>query len=330
MILAGDVGGTKTILAFWSNPAEREPTALERFPSRDHASLEEIVATFVTRYRPVVTAACFGIAGPIRDGKCVATNLPWSIDGAVLRSKLGDAPTLLINDLEANAHGLVLLGPDDIRELQQGAASAQGNRAIVSAGTGLGEAGLYWDGETHRPFAAEGGHTDFSPRNELEIDLLRYMSRDHSDHVSWERIVSGPGLFNVYRFLRDTGRGDESPAVAKRIATEDPSAVVSEFGLSGQDPLSVSTLTLFMSLYGSEAGNLALKIMSTGGLYIGGGVAPKNLAKMVDGTFLEAFLAKGRMRALLKSMPVRIILNDRLALLGAAKCARELASPSHR
>lgn len=328
MILAGDVGGTKTILAYWDDPSSKEPAVVERFPSRDHQHFEDIVETFVGRHRPSVRAACFGIAGPIRNGKVVATNLPWTIDGNVVRQRVGGAPTRLINDLEANAHGIVLLDADDVCELQAGAPDAQGNRAIVSAGTGLGEAGLFWDGTTYWPFATEGGHADFAPKDDTEIDLLRYMMDRHPDHVSWERIVSGPGLRAVYEFLRDTGRGLESPAVAQRFVAEDPSAVISEHGLRGDDPLCVASLNLFIALYGAEAGNHALKIMSIGGLYIGGGVAPKNLAKMKDGTFLQAFLAKGRLRHVMVRMPVRIILNDRLALLGAARCARELLSAS--
>lgn len=328
MILAGDVGGTKTILALWTDPQQRDPEAIEIYPSRKHAAFEEIVRLFLDKHRPEVRAACFGIAGPIRDGKCTATNLPWTIDSAVLRPLLGKAATLLINDLEANAYGLTLLRPEDMVELQPGERGAAGNQAIISAGTGLGEAGLYFDGKRHRPWAAEGGHTDFSPRNEVEIELLRFLAREFTEHVSWERVVSGPGLLNVYRFLRDTGRGAESPGVAARMASGDPSAVISAEGLRGGDALSVAALSLFISLYGSEAGNLALKTMARGGLYIGGGVAPKNMAKMTDGTFLEGFLAKGRMRGLLQSMPVRIILNDKLALLGAGACARELPGAS--
>ncbi len=325
MILAGDVGGTKTILAFWENPEQRETATLERFPSRNFASLDEIVERFVANHRPRVTAACFGVAGPVRNGRCEATNLPWVVDARSLQGKIGGAPALLINDLEANAQGIPLLGSDDVCELQAGMADATGNRAILSAGTGLGEAGIYWDGETYHPFAAEGGHADFAPKNDLEVDLLRYLAASYPDHVSWERVVSGPGLYNVYRFLRDTGRGTEPPAVTKRLGEEDPSAVVSELGLSGTDVLCTAALDLFFSLYGAEAGNLALKVMATGGLYVGGGVAPKNLAKIKDGTFMEAFLAKGRMRPLLERVPVRVILNERLALLGAARCAAAVA-----
>lgn len=321
MILAGDVGGTKTILALWETPSTREPAVMERYLSRDHASLDEIVDAFLQKHRPKVDAACFGIAGPVKNGRCEATNLPWIIDTRTLAPKLGVRRASMINDLEANAHGIAVLHAADVVDLNPSAREEAGNRAIISAGTGLGEAGLHWNGTEHEPFACEGGHTDFSPKDETEIELLRFLAKEFTAHVSWERVVSGPGLFNVYRFLRDTGRGTESAAVAERLSKEDRSAVVSSLGLAGGDPLCVQALDLFVSLYGAEAGNLALKTMSTGGLYVGGGVAPKNLAKMKDGTFMKAFLAKGRMRPLLEAMPVRVILNDKTALLGAARFA---------
>jgi len=321
MILAGDVGGTKTILAVFE-AGGRAPVVEETYPSRDHASLDEILQSFLGRHRPGIEGACLGIAGPVKAGRSQATNLPWVVDAAEVGRRLGIASVSLINDLEANAWGLPALGPEDFATLQAGAPEAAGNAAVIAAGTGCGEAGLYWDGRIHRPYATEGGHTDFAPRDELEIDLLRYLLARHA-RVSVERLVAGPGLLNIYRFLRDTRRAEEPAWLAEAMAAAEGSEgrVISEKAREGQSPLCELALDVFMSLYGAEAGNLALKAMSLGGLYVGGGIAPKNLWKIQDGTFMKAFLAKGRMRPLLESMPVRVILNQRTALLGAARRA---------
>jgi glucokinase len=319
MILAGDVGGTKTILAAFQ-PGGREPAFEATYPSREHGSLHDILDTFVARYRPRLEGACLGIAGPVKDGRTRATNLPWLVDAAAVAHQLGIREAYLINDLEANAWGIPALRPEDFATLNVGAPGASGNAAIIAAGTGLGEAGLYWDGQRHHPFATEGGHTDFAPRDELESDLLRYLLARH-EHVSVERLVSGPGLANVYAFLRDTGRGEEPDWLAEAMARDDVGQVISSAAREGRSPLCVQALDVFMSLYGAEAGNLALKTMSTGGMYLGGGIAPKNLWKIQDGSFMKAFAAKGRMRPILEAMPVRVILNQRTALLGAALCA---------
>ncbi len=234
-----------------------------------------------------------------------------------------------MNDLEALGFAIDLLRPQEICELQAGAPGAQGNRAVIAAGTGLGEAGLYWDGATHRPFATEGGHADFAPQDELEIALLRYLRKGH-EHVSWERVVSGPGLVHLYRFLlewqsaregEERQERQEPPGMAERMRSDDPAAVVWHCAASGESPLCGRAVDLFLRLYGAEAGNLALKTMATGGLYIGGGIAPKILDWMRRGPFIEAFRAKGRMRPLLEAMPVRVVLNPQVALLGAARYA---------
>jgi glucokinase len=321
MILAGDIGGTNTRLALFSLERGRLQTVTAAtFRSREHASLNEIVAKFVSSQKLPVERASFGIAGPIKNGRCEATNLAWVVDGRQLAGELNIESVVLINDLEANAYGIAELESTDFVILNKGAADAQGNAAIISAGTGLGEAGLFWDGKRHRPFACEGGHTDFAPRNELEIGLLRYLLTKFS-RVSCERAVSGPGLVNIYDFLRDTGHCPELPRVAEEMRRQNPAAVISKEALDGTCPLSVQALDLFVSLYGAEAGNLALKIMSTGGLFVGGGIAPKILPKLTGPLFMEAFIAKGRMSPLLKAMPVRVILNEKTALLGAARCA---------
>lgn len=320
MILAGDVGGTNTRIAYFSRDELRKPLFLETFRSREHAGLGEIVRIFLSRREVKVSFACAGVAGPVRDGRCEATNLPWVVDAREIASSLGLDRAWVINDLEANAYGIASLGPEDFCTLSEGAPNAQGNAAVVSAGTGLGEAGIYWDGTRHHPFACEGGHTNFAPSCELEDELLRWLRKDLA-HVSWERVVSGPGLANVYRFLRDTGRGPEPPELADEMANGDPGAVISKHALAGDSPLCVQALDLFVRLYGAEAGNAALKFMSTGGVYLGGGIAPRNQAKMKDGSFMKGFLEKGRMRPLLEAMPVRILLNQYTALLGSARYA---------
>jgi glucokinase len=242
------------------------------------------------------------------------------VDSDLVARELGLKSVGLINDLEANAWGIAVLEAKDLVVLNEGAADASGNAAIISAGTGLGEAGLYWDGKQHRPFATEGGHTDFAPRSRLEMDLLEYLLKEFQ-RVSYERVVSGPGLLNIYRFLRDAGRGEEPGWLARRMRGEDPAAVISRAALDGESDLCAQALDLFVSMYGAEAGNLALKVMATGGVFLGGGIAPRIIRKLEEPAFLNAFTAKGRMKPLLQAMPVRVILNDKTALLGAARFA---------
>jgi glucokinase len=319
MILAGDIGGTKTNLAFFE-AATGPPVAAGTFSSGEHSSLGVIVRRFVTEHSLHIEQACFGIAGPIKNGRCVTTNLPWIVDAQELASELGIESVSLINDLEANAHGIDALQQQDFVVLQPGAPDVTANTAIISAGTGLGEAGLFWDGKRHCPFACEGGHTDFAPGNDLEAELLAWL-RTQWTHVSWERVLSGPGLHNIYRFLRDTGRGDEPAWLSEEMQEHDPAAAISLAALEGRSGLCEQALELFVSLYGAEAGNLALKLMATGGLFVGGGIAPKILEKMKDGTFIKAFCDKGRMKPLLEAMLVSVILNDKSALFGAARYA---------
>ena len=319
MILAGDIGGTKTRLAFFTTDGERLKSVVEEtFHSREYGGLGEIVHAFLAKHQLAPAHAAFGVAGPVINGRSETTNLPWLIDAHQLATQLGLASVALLNDLEANAYGVAALEAEDFMVLNQGAAEAKGNAAIIAAGTGLGEAGFYWDGARHYPFACEGGHADFAPRNELEAELLRYLLRQF-DHVSYERVVSGPGLYNIYQFLRDTGRGEEPSWLTEELRQHDPAATISQAALAGRSALCVQALDLFVSLYGAEAGNLALKMMAIGGLYVGGGIAPKIIQKLADSTFIQAFIAKGRMQPLLEAMPVRVILNDRAVLLGAAR-----------
>ncbi|PTL36367.1 glucokinase [Candidatus Methylomirabilis limnetica] len=318
MILAGDIGGTKTIIGLF----EETPTCLqaireETFPSQSYGSLEAVLDQFMgPGSRPPLHAACFGVAGPVIEGQSKATNLPWELDERRLAEVLRVPRVKLLNDLEAAAYGMLHLEPTDLCVLQPGL-QRKGNIAVIAAGTGLGEAILYWDGARYHPMATEGGHADFAPRSDMEIDLLRYLQRERG-RVSYERVLSGPGLFNIYRFLRDSGIAPEPEWLRTRIAENDPGAMISEIGLTGDDLLCTKALDLFCSIYGAEAGNLVLKALAIGGVYVGGGIAPKLLSKLQDGTFTNAFSDKGRFAELLQSIEVKVSLNLRTPLIGAA------------
>jgi glucokinase len=328
MILAGDVGGTKVHLALYQfDRGQLSHVRDEKFPAQEHAGLEEIVKAFlVGSDHPEVTAACFGVPGPVRGGRLKLTNLPWILDSRELSIALNIEHLFLINDLEANGYGIPELTADQIFELAAGDPAMVGNRGLVSAGTGLGEAILVWNGKLHTPMASEGGHCDFAPRNETEIDLLRYLQKALGGRVSFERVVSGIGLKNIYSFLRDEKKLEEPAWLKERMHHEDPNAVIGEVGESGENELCAHTLDIFVSAYGAEAGNTALKALSVGGMYLGGGIAPKILKKMQDGAFMKAFADKGRLSDLLVNMPVRIILESRAALVGAAAYAEARAA----
>lgn len=330
MILAGDVGGTKTNLGFFRVEGEgaslRVESVIEQtYSSRAHASLDEIALAFLAERKLTASVACFGVAGPVHHGHSQATNLPWTIDAATLTAELQVNKTLVINDLEANAWGIPQLDESDFAVLNAGAADSDGNAAVISAGTGLGEAGLYWDGLRHHAFACEGGHADFAPRNALEAGLLAFLL-DEFGHASWERVLSGPGLHNLYRYFVRVKPGQASPEVASEIAAGDPAAAIAHAAHEGRCPVCVAAMNLFVSLYGAEAGNLALKLMATGGVYLGGGIAPKNVTAVQQGEFMRSFAAKGRLRPVLEAIPVRIILSDKTAVVGAARCAALRAS----
>ena len=321
MILAGDIGGTNTRLAFFTVEENRLISVIEEtFPSRIHSGLAEIVEQFLSAHKLSPAIACFGIAGPVKNGRGETTNLPWIVDARLLINELRIPTVLLINDLEATAYGVTILEPTELAVLNTGAPDAVGNAAVIAAGTGLGEAGLYWDGQRYHPFATEGGHTDFAPRSPLELELLRFLLAKF-ERVSYERVLSGPGLVNIYQFLRETGRGDEPAWLAEELRLHDPAAVITQAALAERSALCTQALDLFVSIYGAEAGNLALKMMATGGVFIGGGIAPKILPKLMTPTFMQAFLTKGRMRPVLEATPVRVILHGQTALWGAARCA---------
>jgi len=321
MILAGDIGGTHARLAFFDATNGRLNLVNEAtYASRDYPGLEEIVSTFVRQDSGPVDAACFGVAGPVREGRAQISNLPWAVETSRLARELKVRPTFLINDLEAVAWGIGALQPSDVVTLNLGATNACGNRAVIAAGTGLGQAGLYWDGHQHQVFACEGGHTDFGPRSDLQIELLRNLAAKFG-RVSYERVLSGPGLVNIYQFLRDTGRGEEPKWLTENMRTGDPAAAISKAALEAKSSLCEEALDIFVAIYGSETGNLALKFLATGGIFITGGIAPKILPKLRSRIFLDAFLDKGRMRPLVESMPVQAIVNEATGLWGAARCA---------
>jgi glucokinase len=319
MLLAGDIGGTNTRLGLFVPDGEGIRQVTEKtYPSQDFPSLSDILRAFLGGTTAKVEQICLGIAGPVRHGRVVTSNLPWELDEKQLQADLGSGPVALLNDLEANAHGLRALRPDDLAVLNPGTPEKTGNAALISAGTGLGEAGLFWDGKRRRPCASEGGHADFAPRGTLERELAAYLAA-RFDHVSYERVLSGPGLYNIYCFLQDRGgQPDELPAVMRELGTSDASAAISQAGLSGQNVLCLQALEMFISIYAAEAGNLALKFLATYGVYLGGGIAPKILPLLRSPTFMQAFTAKGRMHALLGAIPVRVVLNEQTALLGAA------------
>ena len=325
MILAGDVGGTNARFALFEGGTKKlKALAIEVFPCRAYPSLESIVRKFLSERGKKAKLACIGVAGPIRDGRVQMTSLPWTVDARLLAAELKIKRVDLINDLEANALGIAALGPSDFAVLNKGKPDASASAALISAGTGLGEAGLHREKRGYVPIPSEGGHSDFAPRNELEIELLRFLIKDYG-RVSYERIVSGPGLFNVYRFLRDTGRAKETPELKAALDGGDAPAVISRSAMEGRDPICVQALDIFVSLYGAEAGNLALKMFATGGVFVGGGIAPRILPKLKQPAFMQSFSTKGRLSPLVRDIPVRVILNDQTALFGAALRAMEEA-----
>lgn len=323
MILAGDVGGTKTNVGFFEvRDGKLVSVAEETFLSDDFPSLEALAQKFVRNHGHSATLGCFGVAGPVYRGRCKGVNLPWIVDGPSLGRALGLKTVHVINDLESTAWSLSVLGRRDVVSLSAGIRNASGNAGVIAAGTGLGEGGLYWDGTRHHPFACEGGHTEFGPRDSVESELLAFLIERHG-HASYERILSGEGLADLYRFFRENNRRKASADVVKAIDTANGPAAVSTAALENRCPVAVMALDRFVSIYGAEAGNLALKLKATGGVFVGGGIAPKIIAKMKEPAFMEAFLDKGRMRELLMvRVPVRVIMTNRAALLGAAQFAR--------
>ena len=331
MILAGDVGGTKVHLALYNfEGGQLRWLRDQKYPAADFPSLDVAVQEFLgqdSKCKPEIVAACFGCPGPVRDGRLKLTNLPWTLDARELAKSLDIEHIFLINDLEANGYGIPELAPESISTLQTGIAGAIGHRGLIAAGTGLGEALLIWDGKSrHTPVASEGGHCDFAARTDREVALLEYLRRTLKGRVSFERVVSGLGLRNVYSFLKDEVKMDEPDWLRKRLESEDPNAVIGSCAEDGSSELCHETMQIFAAAYGAETGNIALKILATGGMYLGGGIAPKILKTLQNGAFLQAFADKGRLQPVLEAIPVRVILDDTCALLGAAAFAEARAS----
>lgn len=331
MILAGDVGGTKVHLGLYNFEGGHLKTLRdEKFASHEFTTLDAAVEQFLAAggrmNREEIVAACFGCPGPVQDGRIKLTNLSWTLDTAALERSLSIEHVFLINDLEANGYGIPELAADSILTMHQGDATAAGSRGLIAAGTGLGEAMLIWDGKRHRPIASEGGHCDFAARTEREIALLQYLQRTLGGRVSWERVVSGKGIQNIYSYLCAVEKMDEPSWLRQRMATEDPNAVIGTCADEGSSELCMETMRIFAASYGAEAGNIALKVLAMGGVYLGGGIAPKILKTLTGGGFMQAFLDKGRLSPLLETIPVRVILDDTCALLGAAAYARTRAT----
>jgi glucokinase len=322
MILAGDIGATHSRVAAFRPEGNKFPLVVEKiYDTQDYSGLADIAGNFIRSEGIPAQTACFAVAGPVRGGISKISNLSWTIDAGDLAKQLSLKTVDLINDLEAYAYGIDSLSSGDFITLHSGSEDAEGNTAVISASTGLGEAGLLWDGVRQHPFACEGGHADFAARNEIQIELLKYLLSKFKT-VSCERILSGPGIKNVYDFLRDTKRGQEPDWLREQMSSaKDPVALISQLALDKKAAICERAMSLFVSVYGAEAGNCALKFMSLGGMFVGGSIAAKNVPLMQGPEFLEAFFDKGRMRSLLEDMPVKIVLNDDAGLLGAARYA---------
>ena len=318
MILAGDVGGTSARLAVYRREAPGgAPVHRQTYPSRDFSSVENLLNHYLQDAKLDVDVACLGIAGPVVDGCVTTPNLPWRIDAKAVQAKTPIKQLRLVNDLQAYARGIESLSATDFFQINAGVPADAGNAALIAAGTGLGEAGLIWDGARRQILATEGGHADFAPANELQIELLRYLAGRFA-HVSYERVLSGPGLVNIHRFLIEQQGMDDGSAAGAIAGAADPAAAIADAALAGTSPACMTALDLFVSIYGAAAGNLALKFMARAGLYIGGGIAPKILPKLRGPRFMNAFADKGRMSGLCQSFPVKVILDTTTALRGAA------------
>ncbi|MGZ8241338.1 MAG: glucokinase [Methylobacter sp.] len=319
MILAGDIGGTKTVLSLLAKETNGSLTCIQEqsFASREYREFDDILATFLPA-GVTLDSACFGVAGPVVNQRCQTTNLPWLLDAGELKTKLGIADKVkLLNDLEAMALGMLYLPEKDLVELNPNAEIQEGNIAVIAAGTGLGEAILYWDGTKHHLMATEGGHCDFAAQNAGQDLLMVYLRKKYPDHISYERIVSGNGLGHLYDFLCEHEFAPACLAVPAVNSDIDRNAVISRLGISGEDPLCAEAVRIFVEIYGAETGNLALKALAIGGVFIGGGIASKILPAMADGKFMQAFKAKGRFLPLLDKVPVKVSLNPRTPLIGA-------------
>jgi glucokinase len=326
LLLAGDVGGTKTLLGIFAEDHRHLVLVREaRFATAQFPSLESICAEFLGAAREgEIVAACFGVPGPVIGGTARPSNIRWGISDKSMSSALGGVPVTLINDLGATAQGVIHLPESDSVVINPGASLLYGNIAVIAAGTGLGEAALLSSkGGRYQLIASEGGHSSFAPVGDEQIELLRFLEREFG-HVSWERVLSGPGLVNIYRFLRGRSSAPEPPWLSAALAAGDPAPVISEAGLSGRDGVCAHAVEMFCAIYGAEAGNVALKVLALGGVFLCGGIAPKILPGLRHGEFMRGFAGKGRMATMLKQIEVRVVTNPNTALLGAAHSARAM------
>lgn len=320
--LAGDIGGTKTLLRLFE--AGGGVLAERRFDSAAYASLNQVVAAFLSDFPYLsLAAACFGVAGPVEGGRANITNLSWQIDEASIAAEFRIPQVRLVNDFQAVAYGIEALENRDMATLQTGVPQEGGVRAVIGAGTGLGEGFMVWQGGHYEAFPSEGSHADFAPTDALQVELLRHLAA-HYGHVSYERLLSGPGLVNIFEFLCDSLGQQATAALQSAMQAGDPAAAISDCALRGEDRLAVSALDLFARIYGAEAGNLALKVLARGGVYIAGGIAPHIMGKLEDSEFLRAFADKGRFAGLLGEIPVHVVLNHKVGLLGAARMAERI------
>lgn len=328
LVLAGDIGGTKTLLQLcrFSSGGECRIIHEERYDSKAHGGLAPLLRAFMNAASSaaVPAAACFGVAGPVEGRRAGLTNLPWQIDAAEISREFGIPAVRLINDFEAIGYGIEALVPGDLVTLQEGKAGGNLNRVVIGAGTGLGVGLLVWRGDGYEVLASEGGHVDFAPQDDLQIGLWRHLSQQFG-HVSYERLLSGGGLFHIYSFLRDSGRV-ESPELRLAMQAGDPAATIAGFALRGEDPLAMLALDTFTAIYGAQAGNLALTMLAGGGVYVAGGIAPKIIDRIKEGGFMRAFLNKGRYANFMATVPVHVVMNQKAGLLGAARCAASLIS----
>jgi len=329
-ILAGDIGGTKTNLGIFSMGASRPILEILRtYPSGQYTHIESIVARFLEEHDIPVQYACFGIAGPVHNGSCNVTNLPWEVRESRLKARFKFKRVQLINDLTATAFSIPYLKKNELYTLNKGRAQRNGHLALIAPGTGLGESIAVFDKCRYIPLPSEGGHVDFAPNNEKEVGLWRYLKKKYG-HVSLERVLSGQGLSDIHSFLVNSGPDSELRLILKKMNDADPAVIISEEALKGKIKSCKTALDIFVSILGGATGNLALTGMTTGGIYLGGGIPPKILPKLKDDTFLSSFTDKGRFKGLLEKMPVYVILNDKAALLGAAARAFEIIhSPEH-
>jgi len=324
MILAGDIGGTKTNLGLFAQGKKGPlPKVIKTFSSKNAPDLETIIRQFLEIHPASVTHACFGIAGPVINGMSKTTNLPWNVSEARIKEQFNFNHVMLLNDLTATAMAVPLLNSDEFFPLNQAEPIKGRNLALIAPGTGLGIAMLIYQNDQYVPIPSEGGHADFAPNNETEDELWRYLHRRYG-HVSIERVVSGPGLVNIYRWLKDSDHLNEPDGLRQKLKKMGPAKIITEAALANKDGGCVKALNMFVSIFGAVAGNLALTGMATGGVYLGGGISPKILSKLKEDIFMEAFTNKGRFKGFLEKIPVRVVLNDKAALIGAAYCAMKV------